>query len=30
MNPVFETATFSKLYDACDSQEKKWVDKIKD
>lgn len=29
MNNVYETDTFSKLYEACDSQEQKWIDKIK-
>ena len=30
MNQVFETETFSKLYDACDHQEQSWINKIKD
>ena len=30
MNEVHETETFSKLYDACDPQERRWIDKMKD
>tara|TARA_Y100000034_G_C6899159_1_gene415270 strand:- start:891 stop:1187 length:297 start_codon:yes stop_codon:yes gene_type:complete len=30
MNEVCETETFSKIYDASDYQEQKWIDKIKD
>ncbi len=30
MNEIFETETFSKLYDASDARERQWIDKIKD
>ena len=30
MNKVYETATFSKLYDAAEKKEKEWIEKIKD
>jgi outer membrane protein assembly factor BamE (lipoprotein component of BamABCDE complex) len=30
MNEVFETATFSKLVEACDKQEQRWIEKVKD
>jgi hypothetical protein len=30
MNEILETESFSKLYDACDSREKQWINKIKD
>ena len=30
MNKVFETELFTKICDACDNQEKVWIEKIKD
>ncbi len=30
MNEVHETEIFSKIYDACDHQERRWIDKMKD
>ena len=29
MNEVYETETFSKIYDSSDPQEKIWIDKVK-
>ncbi|MBN2422952.1 hypothetical protein JXB41_07030 [Candidatus Woesearchaeota archaeon] len=29
MNELYETETFSELYDACDNREKRWIDDIK-
>ncbi len=30
MNQVFETETFTKLFDACDHSEQIWIDKMRD
>ena len=29
MNLIFETQVFSKIFDSCDPQEKKWINKVK-
>jgi len=29
MNEIYETETFSKIYDGCDNREKKWIEDIK-
>ena len=30
MNKIFETETFSKIFDSCDNREKQWINKVKD